>query len=227
MGRIERLKRITMARIEAFLDSVEKPELVLGQLMKELEESLSEAVNAEAKALSAVRSSHRKLDEATGRVLRFEAGAKLAVESDEVETARQAVAAQIEAEQKAADCRKAIELAEGAYSSARQAREQLQANLTDLKTRKDDILRRSRAAGLKKDILEKYRQSPSRSGKNILDAVARMETKIEEAQAKIEIQNEISKTLGLAFEDERVQKLEQNEEVDRRIDEFKKTLKKK
>ena len=51
-------------------------------------------------------------------------------------------------------------------------------------------------------------------------SVARMEAKIDTAESEIQIRNEISKTLGLSFNEQRVKKLEQNAEVQRRLKEI-------
>ena len=80
MGLLKRLRRITKARIEAFLDSVETPELVLPRLVAELGEKVQEAANAEAKSIGATKGAQRKLDEATGRATRLQRGAKLAID---------------------------------------------------------------------------------------------------------------------------------------------------
>ncbi len=60
---------------------------------------------------------------------------------------------------------------------------------------------------------------------SILDAVARMEAKVEENEAQCEIQSEIVQTLGASFPYERVRELESNVEVDRRLDDIKKRFK--
>ncbi|MHC4434411.1 MAG: hypothetical protein ACYTBS_21430, partial [Planctomycetota bacterium] len=78
MGRISRLKTITKSRIEAFLASLETPETVLPQLMREMAEKVKEAARAEAKALSAVKGDRRRLDAGLGKIVRFKEGAVLA-----------------------------------------------------------------------------------------------------------------------------------------------------
>ena len=97
MGRIDRLKTVTMARIEAFLASLEKPETVLPQLVREMADAVAEAARAEAKALTAVKADRRRVDAASGRVTRFDKGANLALNAGQVDMARQAIAAQIRA----------------------------------------------------------------------------------------------------------------------------------
>jgi len=212
MKLIERLKRITMGRIESFLDSVERPEDVLPQLIRQMSDQITAAANAEAKSLGAVKGSQRRFDEASGRLHRLTEGASLAAKANEMDLARQAIAAQIQAEQDLEKCRADLEKAEQAYQQASQARKQLMSNLDELKQRKDELITRARQAKIETESIV--------ISDDILDTVSRMEAKIDVAQAETEIRNEISKTLGLSFDEQRVKKLEQNAEVQRRLNEI-------
>jgi len=49
MSIMARLKRVTVGRMEAFLTSVENPETVFPQLVREMEEQVRLATDAEAK----------------------------------------------------------------------------------------------------------------------------------------------------------------------------------
>ena len=224
MGKIDRLKRITMGRIEAFLDSLEKPEYILPQLLKEMGRHVTEALNAKAKALSAVKSTRRRLDEANGKVLRLENGAKLAVQADDIETARQAIAVQIQAEQEVQKRQAELELAEKAHLSADKVCIQLAANLTTLKEKKTALLKQHRQQQLTRQLQKIYIQSIVRPGKDIFDTIARMENKIEQQEIELEVQSELTKTLGVSFNEERVQKLERHAQVDERLNKIKKQL---
>ena len=224
MGRISRLKSITRSRIEAFLASLEDPEVILPQLIKEMEDRAREASRAEAKALSAVKGDRRRLDTALGRVIRFKEGAVLAVEVDEIDTARQAIAAQIQAEKEVEKCRNDLAVSESAYNSAGQVRRQLRQNLIELRLKKNDILTRSREIRSQKSSNKKLGDLSRDASKNILDIVAKMESKIEEAEGEIEIKDEIARTLGVSFPYERVKVLESDAEVDRRLTEIKRNI---
>ena len=226
MGKIDRLKRITMARIEAFLDTLEKPEYILPLLVKEMACQVEEAANAKVKALSAVKGARRRLDESSGKVLRLENGAKLAVQAADMDTARQAVAAQIEAEKKLERCRAELEQAEKAYQSAVAVCTQLANNLEELKAKKTELLKQHRQQQLSKQLQEKYTLSVIESGNDLFDAIARMEEKIEQQQIQLEVQSELTKTLGIGFNEERVKKLERDAEVDQRLSEIKKQFEK-
>lgn len=224
MGRISRLKTITKPRIEAFLASLEKPEIILPQLMREMEEKVRETARAEAKALSAVKGDRRRLDAGLGKVIRFKEGAVLAVKAGEIDTARQALAAQIQAEKEVEQRRNDLVISESAYNSASQVRKQLRENLKELKLKKNDILERSKEIRRERSFNEKLDSFSSGTSKNILDMVARMESKVDEAEAEMDIQDEITRTLGVSFPYERVKVLESDAEVDRRLNEIKEQI---
>jgi phage shock protein A len=224
MGRISRLKSITRSRIEAFLASLEEPEVILPQLIREMEDRAKEAARAEAKALSAVKGDRRRLDTGLGKVIRFKEGAVLAVEADEIDTARQAIAAQIQAEKEVEKCRNDLAISESAYNSARQVGSQLRQNLTELRLKKNDILKRSREIRSQQSFNKKLDSFSRDASRNILDMVAGMESEFDEAEAEIEIKDEITRALGVSFPYERVKVLESDAEVDRRLNEIKRKI---
>lgn len=209
-----------MARIEAFLESLESPELILPQLIKELSDNVNSAVNAEAKSLTAVKAAQRRLDEATGRVLRFEKGATQAVLAGEIETARLALAAQIEAEQMVESCQQNLDASSSAHTAAHQARIQLQNNLKQLRSRKKDIINRSRQVDLRKKMLSANEKISVPSCENILDAVSRIEARIDLEEATVEVQNDITHNIAPTIPIERIEHLENDAEVNRRLDQL-------
>jgi phage shock protein A len=109
---IKRITRITTGRIESFLSEVDEPEKVLPQLAREMEQAVRSAASAEAKSLAALKSAQRKFDEVTGRSLRLERGAQLAVQQGDDALARDALAAQIQVEKDAATAKKELEASE-------------------------------------------------------------------------------------------------------------------
>jgi len=224
MGRISRLRTITKSRIEAFLASLEEPEVVLPQLIREMEDKAKEAARAEAKALSAVKGGRRRLDTGLGKIIRFKEGAVLAVKADEIDTARQAIAAQIQAEKEMDKCKNDLAVSESAYNSASQVRSQLRQNLIELKLKRNDILKRSREIRREQSFDKKLDSFSRNASRNILDMVARMESEVDEAEAEIEIKDEITRTLGVSFPYERVKVLESDDEVDQRLNEMKRKI---
>jgi phage shock protein A len=226
MGKIDRLKRITSSRIEAFLNSLEKPEYILPRLVEEMNEQIDETVNAQVKALSAVKGARRRLDEASGKVSRLEKGARLAVLSGDMETARQAIAAQIEAERQAECCRKELQQAEIAFQTAKTVCQQLKGNLKELKAKKKDILHHHRRQQLIRRLGRPDAQQETEFSGSLLEAIARMETKVQEQEIQLEVQSELTKSLGVTFNEERVKRLERDAEVDLRLHSIKEQIEK-
>jgi len=224
MGKIDRLKRITMARIEAFLDSLEKPELILPQLLNEMEQQVREAAVAKAKALSAVKGARRRFDEAAGKSLRLERGAKLAVQADDLATARQALAAQLEAEQQCKRHQTELDTAEKAYQAADAVFGQLVENRDTLKKKKTQLLKQHRQQQVTRKLCEQYTRSVIEPKQNILDVVIRIEAKIQQQQLELEAKNELSRILGAGFDEDRIKSLEHKSQVDQRLDALKKQL---
>jgi hypothetical protein len=54
----------------------------------------------------------------------------------------------------------------------------------------------------------------------ILDVVSRLETRLQEEETELEVHDQIRRTLGATFEQERVIEMENDAEVDRRLEEL-------
>ncbi len=224
MGLISRMKRITRGKIEAFLDAVESPEVILPQLAREMAEKVKQAANAEAKALTVVRSAQRKVDEAAGRAARMQRGAELALTTGDVDTARQAVAAQIEAEREIERIDVSLATAKNAYAEAGAVRRRLSADLADLRHRKNEILHRARAAAAQRTAQRAAGPTATSvlaDGQSILDAVARMEAKVGRAETDADVQTHADALLAPTLPDERIDELLKDQEVQRRLEELK------
>jgi phage shock protein A len=214
MGLINRLRRITRGRIEAFLDSVEDPAAVIPQLVEELAAKVRQAANAEAKALASVKSLQRRLDEATGRVLRLERGAQLAVKRGEDDLARQAVALLIEAERDQSEAQKAVETAGRAHAEARAVRRQLADELESLRARQGQLVARARQAKAPKAA------DLAGQGRSLLDEVARMKQRVEDEEATAQAHQEVAGLVEGELSPRRLEQLLRDEEVQSRLDEL-------
>lgn len=221
MGRLTRLKRITAAKIEAFLDSLERPADILPQLEMEMSQKVTEAANAEAKALTALLAAQRKVDEATGRALRLEKGARLALAADDLDTALRATAALIEAEQSIARHNTALDTARKACDDAKSVRSHLRRNLADLKARKKDILARDRRLRLHKELTPPTKPSTADPTADILETIARMEAKVDRTEAQIHAHNQAPPTVDLTLQTTRLDQELRRAEVEKRLAQIK------
>jgi phage shock protein A len=224
MSLVRRIRRITTARVEAFLSGIEDPELLFPQLLKEMEEQVRAATEAEAKAMATVKLARRELDDARQRVERLGTGALHAMKQSDEATAREAVEAQIEAEKLVERRDQAVERAEAVHAQARDVRERTASQLDDLRARKDEILNRARLAKTQKSI-EKTVQGKVVSTGSILDAVEKLERRVEADEAELEVRREMAGegTAGASLET-RLVKLETKAEVETRLAALKQRL---
>ncbi|MFP4106208.1 MAG: PspA/IM30 family protein [Phycisphaerae bacterium] len=222
MGLIDRIKRITMAKLEAFLETVEKPEIVFPQLIREMQQKLRDATNAEAKALTSVRSAQRKFDQAAGRSTRLERTAKDFLATGNESAARDALAEQVTAEEDRKHALTLLDSAKRAADQAREAREQLQSDLEQLKERKKEILER-----IFKTRAEKARQGQAREirvvspdNTDLLSIVQEMEEKVIADESAVEVRQDVSRRAAKTPEQRKVDKLMLDAEIQRRLDQL-------
>jgi phage shock protein A len=222
MGLFKRLHRITIGRIEAFLSRVEDPETLFPVLVKEMEDQLTAATEAEAKAMATLKGCEREVSKHEETVQRYENGALNAVKQGDEETARQAVKAQISAEKSSGLSSHNLETAKVALERARAARVRIQQQLEELQMKKGEILTRARVAKTQKKIQATVSGSVG-SGDSILDAVARLEAQVEETEAELEIQQALigEGTASQSLES-KLEELDNEAEIQKRLDELKK-----
>ena len=219
---LQRIHRLTVSRVENFLTTVEDPELLFPQLIREMEEQIRAATDAEAKAMASVKSTQRALNDAQEKLERMGKGAEMAVAGGDEATAREAVEAQIKLESTVTGKAEALERAKETGEQAKTAREELQHQLDELRGKKDEILTRARVAKNQKKV-EKTVSGPVNSSASIMDAVAQMETKVEEAEAGLEVKREMGQGVGKPSLEKRLSDMEQGSEIEKRLAALKKS----
>lgn len=226
MNILNRMKRVTTARLEVVLSRAENPETVLPQLIREMEDQVREATQAEAQALAAARSQSRTAAQLREKHERLGAGAASAVTQGDEALAREALAAQLQLERD-------LELAETAAATAAEqqvmataAREEVQAQLREVRAKKDELLTRARVLKSQERI-QRTLSGPVTSGNgSILDMVAALETKVEEQEARLAVRREMTQagsTAGSPSLQRRLDALGKDAEIDRRLAALKET----
>ncbi len=223
MGLIQRIRRLTVARIENFLHTVEDPEVIFPQLVREMEDQVRAAIDAEAKALAASKSAERDAGNTRQKLDRMLRGAEIAVEKGDDNTARDAVKAQIALESNLKVQDDAVARAGRAYEDAKAARMQIEEQLNELRTKKNEIITRARVAKTQQKI-EKTVSGRVSSTSSILDAVDRMEGKVEEAEAELEIRRDMENGGVTPSLERRLDELERDSEIEKRLAELKKRI---
>ena len=221
MGLIARLKRLTTSRIEVFLSTVEDPETIFPQLVKEMEGQVRAAVDAESKAMASVKGAEREVGQVKERLERMQKGAQLAMDKDDEATAREAVSAQIGLEGELVRKEDALARARTSLDDARSARKQIQDQLQELRDKKEEIVTRARIAKTQKKV-EKTVTGPVASAESILDSVSQLESRVEETEAELDVQRDMSTSAGGSSLEKKLKDLETSSDVDDRLAALKK-----
>jgi phage shock protein A len=213
-GFASRLRRITVSRIHAFLETVEDPETIFPQLIREMKSSIGEAQKAESKAAAALKANQRRLDEFTGRSIRLAKGAELAMRQGDESLAREALAEQVRVDRMAEEQRRTFQQSEAAFTEVREGRMHLEAQLAELKHHKNELLARSRSV---KKASGTYRsiEGTRATGKAILDEVSRIQRTEDEKGYMPGLGISVG-IHGRSLED-KLRILEQEAEIDRRL----------
>jgi phage shock protein A len=216
MGFITRIKRLTTSRIETFLTTVEDPEILFPQLVKEMEEQIRKATSAEAKAMAGTKAAQRELDTVKDKLDRMQKGASLAMDQGDEDTAREAITAQIALEAEIQRKDEALARSQGAQDDAKAAREEIQSQLDEIRNKKDEILTRVRVAKNQKTVARTI-GGPVGSAKSILDTVAQIETSVEETESQLEVQRDMATAGGGKSLDKRLKDLETSSAIEARL----------
>lgn len=217
MNLIKRMMRISNARIEAFLSSVEDPETMFPQLVKEMEEQAEKAAESEAQALTALKLAERARDTAKANVGKMLSGAELAMKSGDEGTAREAIEAQLDLEKALKHKSEACERAAESYNNARDMRSRIQEKLDETRAKQSEILTRARVAKSQKKIQQMV-DSPISSSDSIIDAIERLEGKVEQAEAELEVERELAGESRESKDlEQRLEQLETDQEVEARL----------
>ncbi len=217
MGILSRIKRITTGKLELFLSRSEDPETIFPQLIVEMEEQVRAATEAEAKAMASVRHAEQAVEQTKGNLARMTAGAESALRHDNESMAREAVEAQVALEAELIRREAALQTAANCLDDARAARQETQAQLQNVRHKKDEILTRARVVRTQERI-QRTVAGPLASAGSILDAVEALEAKVEEKEAGLAVRRELtgSGTASPSLE-RRIDEMNRNTEIDRRL----------
>jgi phage shock protein A len=223
-GFLKRVRRITMGKIHAFLDAAENPEEVFPQLVQEMREECRKSVDAEAIAVAAFRRRQQEYDSLQAEMAKWAQRAEMAVRDGDDALARTAIEGQMSGEKRVADHRRALDQARGAADRAREARHDLHDKLHTLERRRDEILARARAAKGQVEVQKVLAGVEAGSGASILDAVARMEDRVTEAEARAGAYAEVALDMTGGDAEARFRELERRQAVEARLLELKQRI---
>lgn len=219
MSILSRMKRVTTGKLELFLSKSEHPETVLPQLILEMEEQVRAATDAEAKAMASAKHAEKAVDNTLSKLNKMTAGAEAALKQDDETMAREAIEAQVALDAELIRHEAALQSAQDSLADARAARKETQQQLQEIRAKKNEILTRARVVQTQERV-QRSVSGPSTSTGSILDAVAAMESKIEEREANLTVRQELAGTGSGASSpslERRIDDMNRTAEIDRRM----------
>ena len=200
MSILKRIQSILAGNINDLLDKVEDPETAVNQMIRDMEEAMSEMRKNTASAIATAKMTEKKLAKAGKEQQLWQQNAETALKSGDEELAKKAIL-----KRKTVD--NSIEILEGQLEDARNIAEKLkeelkflEAKLSEARIKRDNLVNKQRAAETKQklyDAADKVsRQLDSfTAAEKVLEGFegfARFEEKIEKQMAEIEAREELS-----------------------------------
>jgi len=218
MELLRRLKRVTQGHIEERLATFEDPEVIIPQLVREMEEQVRLAREAEVQTLADRKLVEKECVDLRARLSRLEQGAQAALRRDEQEMARGALAAQLETEGALVARQAALARVEERVTQAHATRQRRQAELDEIRTKKVELVARARTTRLQARGA-RAADGAGRSSSGILDTLGAMESKVRAGEADLDSRNEVAgQERNL---DRHLEGLEREAEIERRLEALK------
>ncbi|MGL1893179.1 MAG: PspA/IM30 family protein [Spirochaetaceae bacterium] len=212
MGILKRVKGIYDANVNAMLDRAENPEVMINQIIRELEESVSDLKFSQADKVTKSKLLARQSEELKKVVTRWTERAELSVKDNKDDLAKEALKEKASAVSKLEEIDKDLERISTDVELGKEQILILQEKLTETLTKKKDLLSRAQRAEKKQTVNSVVTRS---YGTEALEKFSRFESKVERMEAEAEI---FAPTADMKFQDL---------ESDTKIDEELKSLKSK
>lgn len=194
MGVLTRFKDIMAANVNALLDKAEDPEKMIDQYLRNLESDFAKVKAETATIMAEEKSAKRKLDECNEEIARMSEYAMKAVAAGNDNDARQFLTKKAELTQRQEVLAKNYELAQANAQKMRQMHDKLEADISEMKSKRDSLKAKVRVAETQKRINELG--SGLESAGNHAAAFDRMEEKVnrmlDEADAAAELNQSAS-----------------------------------
>ncbi len=217
----DRLRRLIKANLNEGLDKIENPEKLLKQRIRELDESVKSSKQAVTKFAVTVVKMEKEQDQLKRLKAEWLQKAESSIKIGDDDMARKALSEKVKVEERINDL-------EPSVSESRKTCDDLKANLQklndQLKTAKlklAELQSRQEAANARKSFGNHFDKASETSVDN--DDFARMEEKVLEAEAEVDIDNEIRNEM--AGIDESLEKKSKELRVDSELEALKKQMK--
>lgn len=190
MGVITRFKDIMAANFNALLDRCEDPEKMIDQYLRNLEQDFAKVKAETASIMADEKAAKRKLDECDSEIAKMTEYAKKAVTAGNDNEARQFLEKKAELTQKQEVLARNYELACDNSAKMRQMHDKLEADISDLKSRREMLKAKVKVAETQKKMSGIGSGLESAGGN--LAAFSKMEDKVNKMLDEADAMNELN-----------------------------------
>lgn len=192
MGIMTRFKDIMTANVNALLDKAEDPEKMIDQYLRNLESDFAKVKAETASIMAEEKSASRKLNECDEEIAKMGEYAKKAVAAGNDNDARQFLTKKNELTQKREVLAKNYELAKANAEKMRQMHDKLEADISEMKGKRDMLKAKVKVAETQRKINEMG--AGLESAGNNAAAFDRMEEKVNKMLDEADAIGELNKS---------------------------------
>ncbi len=210
MGFFSRMIDIFKSNVNDLIDRAEDPEKMVRQIIMDMQQELNKSTQALGKAVASERLAQKQYTEAQKKSADWEAKAKAALASNNVDLAKRALAQKIKADEEVATYKEMYETITNQTEAIRTQVETLKAKLSEAKSRQAMLIARSQMADTKKSLAQSISGIDTSSA---YDKLNRMEEKVTRKEAEADAFAEIAGT-AMSKDYETFEQLQTDAKVD-------------
>ncbi len=209
MGIFSRIGDIIRANINDLLDKAEDPVKMIKQMVIDMQEAVTKATSGLAQAMAQEKKLQRDYEKFVAMSKEWENKAMAALQADNQDLARKALAKKVEADQQAATYKQMYEQAAQTAATLKTQVEQLKAKLDEARMKESMLIARSQAAKAQKEIAKNIGTFDSSS---ISSKFSKFEEKILKEEAEAQAFTQLAE--GTTILDDEFKALEKNAAVE-------------
>ncbi|MBT3311154.1 MAG: PspA/IM30 family protein [Desulfobacterales bacterium] len=225
MGILKRIKSIVTGSINEMIDKVEDPETIVNQMIRDMEQAMTEMKTNTASAIATVKITEKKLDKAYNDQSLWQENAETSVKSGDDELAKKAIIKRKNIDDTIDILRDQLNDAEVISRKMKTELELLEEKLGEAKIKRDNLLTKRRAAETQLKLNEtaeivNSKMASLAASDSVLEGFegfTRFEEKIERQMAEVEAREELTgDNLEIEF-----RKMKKDSEIEKELSELK------
>ncbi len=214
MGILDRVGTLVRANITDLIDRAEDPEKMIKQLLLDMENQLIQVKTQVAAAIADEQRLKERWQQSQQQADEWQRKAELAVQKGQDDLAKEALARRNTFQQTAAGFKEQYEDQAQQVEQLKDALDRLESKIQEARTKRDLLIARSRRAQAERQIHETMARADTT---NVTGGFERMEDKIRQQEARAKALGDLDRDTT----EERFKQLEQEDEIERQLQELK------